>query len=343
MSEAAKRERDIVLLCNPAAGGRWRELAKILDSPEARQVRRIVTDQIGDIEAALADLRKERLVCIYGGDGTIQKIVTEMLRRGGLSAPVAFIGGGTMNLAMRWSGWHGTPGDNFGEVIRRDVAGKQLYTEIPLLEIRQGKTVEYGFTWGAGPTIRVLDRYENGRKGKLAALEFASKAVTGALARKPPEFANLLDNMQAEIELDGERLPYSTYVAIFCNVTGMVHIALKPYNHQRTRDTFHALAYASTAREIAVLLPFLAMGKLPVDSTMFLRPVSLTTQFALSYFGRGALAYDPRYINRAAHTMTIRSDEKIFTIDGEIFQSTGEPIEIKLGPSVRVVAGSPRA
>ena len=61
-----------MLLCNPSAGGRWRELADILDSDEARYARRILTDSIEDIGPALADLgRSTHLVCIYGGDGTI--------------------------------------------------------------------------------------------------------------------------------------------------------------------------------------------------------------------------------------------------------------------------------
>ena len=41
--------RDIVLICNPTAGGRWKELASILDSDEARFVRRIVTDSIEEM------------------------------------------------------------------------------------------------------------------------------------------------------------------------------------------------------------------------------------------------------------------------------------------------------
>jgi diacylglycerol kinase family enzyme len=75
MSSAERSERDIVLVCNPGAGGRWRELAGILDSPEAMLARRIVTDEIADITASLRRLGREaKLICIYGGDGTILKL-----------------------------------------------------------------------------------------------------------------------------------------------------------------------------------------------------------------------------------------------------------------------------
>ena len=55
---ANQTRKDVVLLCNPRAGGRWRALAGVLDSPEAKGVRRIVTDHIDDV------------VRILTGDGT---------------------------------------------------------------------------------------------------------------------------------------------------------------------------------------------------------------------------------------------------------------------------------
>jgi hypothetical protein len=41
-----KADAEIVLICNPRAGGRWKELAGILDSEEAAFTRRIVTDSV---------------------------------------------------------------------------------------------------------------------------------------------------------------------------------------------------------------------------------------------------------------------------------------------------------
>ena len=78
-----KETQDIVLVCNPRAGGRWKQLAGILDSAEAQHVRRIVTDSIDDIGPALSSLgRRVKLVIIYGGDGTIQQILTDSFRSG---------------------------------------------------------------------------------------------------------------------------------------------------------------------------------------------------------------------------------------------------------------------
>jgi diacylglycerol kinase family enzyme len=104
--------RDIVLICNPTAGGRWKELASILDSDEARFVRRVVTDSIDDIAPAIVALsRRTRLLCVYGGDGTIQRVLDALHASPGVGEPpqLAFIGGGTMNVGARWCGLTHSP------------------------------------------------------------------------------------------------------------------------------------------------------------------------------------------------------------------------------------------
>ena len=63
----ATNAKDVALLCNPQAGGRWRALAEVLDSPEAKGVRRIVTDDIEDVREALTSVgQRAKLLCIYG-------------------------------------------------------------------------------------------------------------------------------------------------------------------------------------------------------------------------------------------------------------------------------------
>lgn len=341
----SRRDTDqIVLICNPSAGGRWKQLAGILDSAEARQVRRVVTDSIADIGPALHNLSKRvQLVCIYGGDGTIQKILTEIFRTlGAGNPPVALIGGGTMNVTARWCGWTDSPEKNFRRVVRDFMTDKLTTREVPLLAVQQGPHTEYGFTFGAGPVIRILDEYERGTKGKLEALKLAGRSVASAWGKLPGRTDPLLEPMSAEILADGVRLPQDRYVALFCNITGRVVRLVRPFPNDRQRETFHVLAYAITARELGALLPLIVRGFVPIDPKALVQPVSLWNQLGLAYFGKGSLPLDPRYINRAASTLELRTDERVYTIDGEILESTGEPISVALGPTLRM-AVSPRA
>jgi diacylglycerol kinase family enzyme len=331
-------DREIVLLCNPRAGGRWKALADILDSDEARIARRIVIDRVRDIAPALASMgERAKLVCIYGGDGTVQRVLDEMLRNGtNLQPNLAIIGGGTMNVTSAWCGMSGSPIRNFRAIVDAYMKGALHYKEVPLLEVRQGNRVHWGFTFGLGPMVRILDAYERGRKGKAAALGVVAKAVSNIWTKWPSEYGKLLEDMQAEIRAGDSILPFSKYTAFFCNITGSLNPGVKPFSKPRTRDTFHYAAYAVNKREIAMLLPLLVRGWIPMDPKSLLRPASTWKQISMSWLGKGSLPLDPRYINELSNSVEIRTSEPFYTIDGEILSSTGEPIRVTLGPTLKL-------
>jgi len=338
MRSASVVEPDrIVLVCNPGAGGRWRSLAGILDSAEARHVRRVVTDSIEDIGPAIEGLgQRTRLLCIYGGDGTIQKILTRLFQTRGTDVPaVALLGGGTMNVTSGWCGWSATPGDNFRRVVGDYLAGQLVTREVPLLEIRQGARTCYGFTWGAGTVIHLLDAYEHGPKGKLAALRMFAEAGSAGLTGHPARLRDSVEPVPGEVLVDGEPLAHERWIGMFCNTTGIVEIGVRPFNHRRTGGTFHMLAYAIGPRELLGYFPFLARGLTPRDPRSVM-PGSLLESARLSFFGKPTLPADPRYVNRPARTFELRSPDRLFTIDGELFESTGEPLQVTLGPCVRL-------
>ena len=339
---AADHDRDIALLCNPRAGGRWKELAAILDLEEAQNVRRIVTDSIDDVGPALASLsRRTQLLCIYGGDGTIQRILDKLYSGAPeLQPQLAFIGGGTMNVAARWCGLSDTPRANFRSVVRAYRSGRLLLKEVPLLEVHQGSTVHYGFTWGAGPIVRILDTYERGRKGKIAGAEMAIRAALASLSRFPADMRRLLEPMEADISFDGKKVPYSRFSAVFCNSTGQLHIGVAPFIKTRSRDTFYCAAYAVGARETALLLPFIARGWLPLDPKSLLKPISTWKQIAMSYLGRSMLPTDPRYVNDVASRFEVHCAEELYTVDGEIFASNRAATQIRIGPMVRLAVSA---
>lgn len=334
-----KGDADIILICNPRAGGRWKELAAILDSDEARYARRIVTDSVEDIGPALGALgRDAKLVCVYGGDGTIQQVLDRLSARRQDEVHLALLGGGTMNVTARWCGFDRPPGDNFRAVVRAYRNGNLLLREVPLLEVRCGQRRTRGFTFGMGPIVRVLAAFERGRKGRAAALRIGAKAVSAAVLRVPSDFRPLLEEMDAKVELDGEQLPYGTYAALFANVTGQINPGVTPFVGERTRDTFFAAAYAADSREVALAVPLLIKGILPIDTGSLLR--------RLAPWKRGeerrGLPTDPRYVNHTVAHLRITTTERLYTVDGEILTTDDATVEVGLGLRLRL-AVSPTA
>lgn len=338
-----RKDHEVVLICNPQAGGRWKELAKILDSKEAKHVRRIVTDSVEDIGPALDSLgRSAQLVCIYGGDGTIQRLLDRMLlgKKRKVPPQIAFIGGGTMNVTATWCGFTSSPGRNFREIVRAYRSGELLLKEVPLLRVRHGQTARLGFIFGMGVPVRVLDAYEHGSKGKSAALKMAMGAVSALWTGFPHSFRPMLNEMSARVAVDGAELPYERYSTIFCNVTGRLNPGVEPFVKQRTRDTFHYAAYATRTRETSLMLPLLIRGIRPIDPKSLLKPVSAWRQAYMSLRGEGSLPADPRYVNDLARAVDIETDEPLYTVDGELFESSDPAIRVEVGPYLRLAVSS---
>jgi len=333
-----KDQQEIVLLCNPRAGGRWKELADILDSDEARFVLRIVTDSVQDLAPALANIGDTaKLVCIYGGDGTIQRVLDAMIRDDRDRYPqLALLGGGTMNVTSQWCGLTRSPGDNFRDVVRGYRSGELLLKEIPLLSVRQGERTRRGFTFGIGSIIRILDAYEKGHKSKLSAIKLGLKSIVAAWTTLPRSFQPVIAPMQAEVLIDGEPQPHRSYVLVFCNVTGTLNPGVVPFVGARSRDTFYIAAYAIGPREIAAMSPFLMRGLLPIDWSLLLNPVGNWEKIAESYKRGIGFPKDPRYLNKTAARCEIRTDDPVYTVDGEVMPSTGEPITVELGPRLQL-------
>lgn len=354
--------KDVVLLCNPLAGGRWRALAEVFDSAEAKGVRRIVTDEIDDVAEALAGVgRRARLICIYGGDGTIYHVINALLRTAGGPADsgseadtgspgsppgsprrlpiLALLGGGTMNVTGQKCGMGGSAADNFRAVMRAYLADHLRWRDVPVIEICADGQCSYGFTFGMGPMVRLLDKYEHGKKGKLAALGVGARAIAATFSPLPTPFDDLLRELEAAVTIDGERLPYRRYSAVFANTTGAINRMVEPFAHElKDGDgTFHCLAYAVRPREVAARVPLLARGVLPLHLRELIDPRQhLSRLLGEGGEGKSRLPRDPRYVNRPARELRVVPDETLYTVDGEVLRFPGgaEEVVVRLGPSL---------
>jgi len=338
----SEHDSDVVLICNPKAGGRWKSLSDILDSDEAKPVRRIVTDSISDIAPAIDSIgEKTRLLCIYGGDGTIYRIINRLIARKDRKRPrIALIGGGTMNVTARACGLSRNPLKNFKDVMRAYDSNSLLTKDMPLLSIRQGDTERVGFTFAMGPIVRVLDAYENSEKGKLRALQYLVNTVTTLWSQIPNHISPVLGELHGQVVVDGSTLPYNEYSALFCNVTGKLNPGIDPFVQTRGQDSFYYLAYAAKQKEISLLSPFLARGKRPIDTKPLLQPLSVWKKLATTLVGQDSFPIDPRYVNSVCKTLSVQTEETIYTIDGEIIDCTpGEKIDVTLGETIQLTVG----
>jgi len=310
-------------------------LSDVLDSEEARGVRRIVTDDINDVREGIASLgRRVGLICIYGGDGTIFRVINELLRETTSPPPrLAFLGGGTMNVTAGWCGMRHSPGENFRRIMRAHRSDSVLWRETPVLQVKQGADTQYGFSFVLGPLVRLLNEFEQGEKSKTRALTLGVQSIASALSGIPRDRQSLLTEMKATLTVDGRRIPFERFAAVVANITGMINPFVQPFVRARAHDSLNFLAYAISSREFALMAPLLARALLPLEPRALLTPISTWRRALLSFLGEDGLPLDERYFNDSARTVRIETSEARYTIDGEIFSTSGT-FDLGLGPTL---------
>jgi hypothetical protein len=152
----------------------------------------------------------------------------------------------------------------------------------------------------------------------------------------PRGYRPVLRELDARITVDGKSLPHDRWAAVFANVTGAINPFVEPFIAERTRDTFHFLAYAVSSREFAMMVPALARGLLPIDPRALMNPVSTWRKALLSLVGKPGLPADPRYVNHPAHELVVETDEPSYTIDGEVLERGDRRFEVRLGPLLQI-------
>jgi diacylglycerol kinase family enzyme len=310
---------DALVLFNPRAGGGADGLPRLLESTTARGLDGEVVLASERLDPAVHDRVQARLpILVHGGDGTLQRTLDQLFSApalpSGVSDPpprIAAVGGGTMNVISRWCGFRRSPAENVQSVLHAQSAGDLTYKQVPLLRISQGDRAHVGCIFGMGPMIRVVEAFDRRRdKTKLGAVTMLARALGSVFV--PSIFSELsaaVAPLDASIETDGRVLPYDQYGLLFASATDQVFLGTRPFTESRRPQTFNFAAYADSTRAISATFPLLARGWRPRGKSR-------------------------RYVNQTSRRLVIRSSERIFTLDGEIFESNDEPLTIEVGPTV---------
>ncbi len=326
-----------LMLANPNAGGK-KELARLLERRDSLELEIRVTrskSQAADILGR--DVSADDLIILWGGDGTLQSTLDQLAGRAGLQRlpdeplpRVATVGGGTMNVISRWCGFSSSAEKNVRHLLRAYRDRELRYRPTQLLRVSQGERVRHGFIFGMGPMIRVVQAFDaRTDKSIPAALSYLARAI-GAVFW-PGVFRGLAQQvqpLQAQIAQDGAALPFDEYGVLFASTTDRIFHGAQPFVAPAGAHELSFLAYADSTRAISATFPLLARGWRPRSR----------------HQGGAAEGTDAeRYVNDSARQLVVQSAEPIFTLDGEIFPSTGEPLTIEAGPFVALAQGPSRA
>ena len=252
-------------------------------------------------------------IAIHGGDGTLHKSLSALLRawRGRVLPPIAVLRGGTMNVVASSLGLRGHP----EQVVAELAAAARRKRPLPTIErrcLQIGDT--YGFVFGNGLMANFLEEYYSREVyGPRRAVWLLFKTFTSALVAG--QYADkIFRRFEGQVEVDGRPLPGSQLTGVGAATVREVGLGFK-LNHRADDDPdrFGVLAIHASALSLAPALYAVHRGRGVSPDRAF---SAVATSMRVDPGGR----------------------ECAYTIDGDLYR-TREPLEIKLGPTIRFYKG----
>ncbi len=274
----------------------------------------------GAVERMLA--AGERLLCLNGGDGTVQRTVTHMVNKYGEGSeriPVIYpLRGGTMNLLADHLGIKGTP----PELLRYAVDIEHLREELPCVEVPTLRVTrrigdreerEYGFFYGNGALYRFHRVYYRETKGgPAAAAKLFAKCAFGGATRRT-RYKDVFGLTPARVVIDDFELPASEVTVVLAVIFQVVVITFDAFRDEGEGDFY----------VIATSVPIFRLAR---------------KLHKLLWAREGEPPYPKEeFFNQRASRIFMECHEG-YSLDGEVFELE-EPysLTIERGPSVKVL------
>jgi hypothetical protein len=277
----------VALISNPTSGQNARHglLGRIGDLLRAHP--RVAHLQASSFDGIVAAARQvadgdTEIVAVNGGDGTVQAVLTGLLRAAGERLPVlAVLRGGTTNTTAHNLGYGRRPLPALQRLLTGSAGGVLAGTVERHAVVRADLDggPQYAMMFGAGAVYhgivfargQIESRGVHGQLGAgLALATFLAKIFTGGGGKLFPPLA-------AAIRVDGEPLPPASYFGILTSTIDRQFLGISPYwgtgpgrlrlsaLHYRPRHLARAIVPALRGRPSPLLRPELGYRSLNAD------------------------------------------------------------------------------
>jgi len=281
---------EVLVLRNPRSG---RMLGRVREPLPGRQL--ALTDEL-DVEACI----DAQALVIEGGDGTVQRVLTALLREvePWQLPPIALMPAGTTNVTAA----------NVNRTRSYDQARDALEialassrpdtTERPILRAEFTDTVQFGFLFGLGIVSKGVEQYLAQRSSSLLVSAWRMSGI----------FARSLFTTRSMAQVETEAGMVDTF-AMMATTHDTVLYGMRPYLPGNVPGRMHTIWIDAGAGGLWLRLPRLARG-------------------APSLFA------EKGFSSRDVSSMAIRFDGA-YTLDGELYHSHGSPLVLTPSPPLR--------
>ncbi|WP_449104069.1 diacylglycerol/lipid kinase family protein [Pseudomonas veronii] len=320
MTDLTPRPERIGILLNPVSGYVRRHLPslrrRVARIADATVIEASSAEQISDAAASLA-LGPADLLVVVGGDGTLQAVLTAMLRQAPLAAPyVLALPAGTTNMSAADLGIRANPIAAL-QGLEDWLTGK---TSAPAVRTRAVLRVsdaslapaQFGMFFGAGAIISGVRYFHSSvrPKGMRGALGPSLAFVRMLLSLLRSREHSLLPATSARLHLAPEPL-LAPWLLILATTLDTLLLGSTPY-WGREKAPMHFTAIAHRAPRLLRSLLFLLRGKSTVT-----------------------MSNNPAYVSHNL-SHTVIDDLTEYLLDGEIFSSRGQ-LHLSATPALRFI------
>lgn len=282
------------------------------------------THSLEELNSAIDDIlsRNVRILCINGGDGSLQKAVTRMLNvaEGGREIPYLIpMRGGTMNMVCKNVGISGNP---YTVLERLMDKYKKFKTGYDGLEFREFRVIRvksnildedtYTFCFANGIAYKIIKTYyEGGNPSPQRAFNLVTSIIGGFILGS--EDANYyFEHIPAKITIDKKNYPYDEIILSVASSYPKLVLWFTPFFEStklKEREGFNFFAISADNWEIIRNLRSLSRGLIRVEKSF----------------------------NDVAERVTIDFNGG-FTLDGEVYEAK-IPIHVELssGPVLKFI------
>ena len=248
------------------------------------------------------------VLAIHGGDGTLHHALSAFIPVYGRAdlPPVALLRGGTMNTIARCLGIRGLS----ETILKRVVSAVGIQG---LFEVVRTNTLKvndrYGFIFGLGFPVSLLKAYykDEGR-GRLKTIRVLLE-ILFSMIQRGAAYNDFFHPFQADIWVEGERLPGRSYTAFLGATVKEVGLGFKPTRRAAEREGFFQCLCTGMSPE-----------RMGLNALRVLLGMELTGERLMD-----------RLASRSVIALERPSDMQI---DGEIFKDQTE-IRLSAGPTIR--------
>lgn len=312
----------IAVISNPRSGRNRRnpQLVRKLAYVLGEQGELAQPPSLDELEETVRDLRDRRVdtICVNGGDGTLHKVFSALLRVYGegvapealpeLRLPrIAILKSGTVNTLARNVGLRLGAQRMLGAVVESVHGGEAMRTVERTLVCVNGRHA--GFLFGTGVLYRFMRSYaESPRQGPVAGIQLLLRASASALVGG--KFARyLFEKDDAVVTVDGQPWPATHYASVAIGGTDDIGLGFRVFHAAAAHpDHVHALGFHG--------------GPVPIVKN-------------LGRIYRGKPIRNAEVLDQVARTVRIEGTAaQGFMMDGD-FVEGGQVLEVVAGPRVR--------